>query len=346
MDFSNIVIEGFSPNCLMGVIGAVAKYKYNESNINRLFFHHSYVYEKKEEVKYLEETEGLNVWFSRELPIKKEEFSKRLMDYYGLCHYTAAYSEFDDMLEVIQCLNNANEPVMVEIDFFYMKKHRYYQKVHDQHMMIIYNIDFENRYFEVCEAVFGYIRIGFEEYYEYFKEVKFNRNRDIFIMILKRAEKDKNNTSYIENFIKDIDKSLNNLTIKNTQTLGLEAFNNFSEDFIHLIKSDKCSNNFFVPGMWVFMCDCLNNAKFITEFKNVCTDFYSKELDEIKKCFNKSNRKWFTITTALNQVYKQNADDFVKVFHELMELDKIIVDRLQTLNTQLVDYSHRKKENI
>lgn len=173
-----MMIEGFAPTCLMGVTGAISNYKGYVENINRLYFHSSYVYEKKKEDIYDSDENKMNVVFSRELPLQKEEFTERLSYYYGLDYYFKEVMEFDEMLDIIEEHLKNDEPVMMEIDFFFMEKHKYYNKYHDQHMMIVEGIERDKKILMICEAIYGHFEMPFSEYQVYFNDVVQNRKRN------------------------------------------------------------------------------------------------------------------------------------------------------------------------
>lgn len=339
MNGENLRIESFTPNCLLGVTGAVAYKKYKIENLYRLYFHHSYIYEKKLEVKYLPETGGLNVLFTRKLPVSKEIFINRLSDYYNLFHKYYGYFNYTNFIKDIAQLISDDEPLMIEIDFFFMKKHRYYRKVHDQHMMIIYNVDFEQRQFSVCEAVFGYFNMSFDEYFEYFSDVIEHRNRGIFVLTLNRNNSNKESRININYFIDDIDKSLDNLIADN----GLKSLNDFCDDLSLFLKSNDNQNNFFVPGMWVFMCDSMNNVNFINQFKKDYPDFNSDALEAVRKSSIITNRKWFYLTLAFNDISKYKTEDLVNAFDKIKDADNKFAFNLKLLKDDLINY---KAKNI
>lgn len=338
MNCKDLHIDGFSPNCLFGVTGAVARSKYMIENINRIYFHHSYIYEKDGEVKYLPDVNSLNICFTREIPISKDSFIDRLLYYYALTHSYTSYSDFECMVNDIARLNASGEPIMIEIDFFFMKKHRFYNKVHDQHMMIIYDVDLEKKQFSVCEAVFGQIKISFEEYYEYFKDVNENRNRGVFVLLLGKKDGCNTNKIKIDYFISDIEKTLENLV----SLEGLTRFNQFSNDFISFLQKANYNNNFFIPGMWVFMCDSMNNVNFINEFKKDYTDFKSNALEDIRKYFIIINRKWFYLTMALNDLVRYKIEDLSKALESINDAETGLVTSLQLLKNDLIKYKELK----
>lgn len=337
MNGKDLHIDGFSPNCLVGVTGAVARSKYMIKNINRIYFHHSYTYQNNGEIKYLPDVNSLNICFTREIPISKDSFIERLFYYYALTHSYMIYSDFEYMVNDIARLNAFGEPIMIEIDFFFMKKHRFYKKVHDQHMMIIYDVDLEQKQFSVCEAVFGQIKISFEEYYEYFKDVNENRNRGIFVLRLSKKNGYDSHKIRIDYFIKDIEKTLENLVYSD----GLSLFNQFSNDFINFLEKGNYDNNFFIPGMWVFMCDSMNNVNFINEFKNDYIDFESTALDEVRKCSIITNRKWFYLTMALNDIGKYKIEDISKALKSIEDADTELVRNLKLLKNDLIEYNNK-----
>lgn len=342
MNINELSIEGFSPNCLMGVTGAVAKYKYNVKNINRLYFHHSYVYEKNDKVDYNIQTGGLDVCFSRELPISKDDFSSRLYDYYGLSHQYKKYSDFEQLIQDIDKITKNGEQVMIEIDFYFMKKHRFYHKVHDQHMMIIYGVDFDKQCFRVCEAVFGHVDFEFTDYKNYFDVVVNNRKREIYTLTLVKKELGNQKVQPKINILKfgeDIDKTLKNLSQDSTSKVGIGALIEFRKDFLQFIKNkEEGINNFFIPGMWVFMCDGMNCVNFINEFRNDYTDFPKGNISDIRKYCIIINRKWYYITMALNNVNRNELTGYKKALDDILRTEKLLVEKLRMLRQELLSY--------
>lgn len=323
-----LTIEGFASNCLMGVIGAISKYKGYTENINKLYFHSSYVYKKMEDALYDVEQNRMNVEFSRELPMKKETFMKRLNYYYGLDFFYQEFSDFDKLVNVLEQNIKNDEPVIVEIDFFFMTKYRHYQKVHSQHMMIIEDIDREKEKFQVCEAVLGHFDMPFSEYQAYFQDVIQNRKRNVYLLKVRKTESDVYIKICKEWFLEDIDVTYKNLSEPENSGIGMHAFTNFRDDFMQLLQVGMCRNDIIIPGMWVFMCDNMNNVNFIQEWKKGYPDFHSDALENVKKSSVVINRKWFYITMALKDISKYKQKDFEKAF---LAIEKEEVEKVQNL---------------
>lgn len=341
MNISELTAETFCPNCVLGVTGAVAKYKYNIANINRVCFHHSYVYGKKDKVSYDMESEGLNIWFSRDLPISKEDFSKRLLQYYGLGHRYKMYSVFGEIIQDILSASQSRELFAAEIDCYYMKKHRFYHKVHDSHMMIVYGVDFNKKRLNIFEPIFGHDVLEISEYKEYFDDVVNNINREVYALILVQKfhgdnqREDKINLQY---FKEDIDKSLTNLSQLNNNTIGIGALKDFKTDLLDFIQNRKEVNKFYVPGMWTFMCDAMQGVNFIDEFRNDFFDFPKDNLDEVKKCCTILNRKWYYITMGINEVNRHKVSDFEKALDDIISTEEILQKKLTALKLDIVNY--------
>ena len=327
-------IDAFSSNCLMGVTGAIARYLYKIENLNRMYFHHSYTYQKQETVKIDHEKNCMNVWFSREIPMEKEQFVNRLAYYYGLEYLYAKYSNFDSMINDIAKLIAKGQPVMIEIDFFFMRAHRYYKKIHDMHMMIIYDIDFDRSVFHICEAVFGYMEMEFDEYLEHFNEIISNRQREINILLLKRKSENIQKIN-LDNFKADVDKTLNNLV----KGEGISDFLLFKRDFLDLMRHKKKISNISIPGMWVFMCDHLNNYSFIKEFEKDHRHFKSSSLEKIKEHSVALNRKWFQLYMMLNEARNHTCDRYIKILDDIEEKDQLFLTNLLLLQEELRSYS-------
>lgn len=323
-----MAIEGFAPTCLMGVTGAICEYKGYSDNVNRLYFHSSYVYEKKDENIYDSDENKMNVMFSRELPLKKEEFMERFSHYYGLDYFFKEVSKFDELLDIIEEHLNNNEPVMMEIDFFFMAKHRYYAIAHDQHMMIVEGIDREKKILQICEAIYGHFEMPFSEYRAYFDDVIQNRNRNVYLLLVKKNKKNSENIIRKEWFLHDLEKSYNNLSDNKNASLGMSALRDFKNDLLEIIKSGKCKNGIIIPGMWVFMCDNMNNVNFIQELKKDYPNFHSEVLEDLRKACVVINRKWFYISMALLHFGKYKYEDFEKTF--------ITIEKTEIKKTELI----------
>ena len=341
MNINELSVENFCSNCLMGVTGSVANYKYNIKNINKLYFHHSYVYQKQDKVDYDIASEGLNVWFSRELPISKEDFSKRLLEYYELGHCYKTYADFEKMLQDISKINQSGELVMIEIDCYYMKKHRFYHKVHDQHMMIIYGIDFNKKCLNVFEPIFGHIEFEWSEYKDYFDDVMNNRNREIITLILMgkfTSNSLKENKINLKHFTDDIDKTLVNLSQHSDSTTGIGALKEFKKDLLDFLQIRKDVNNFFIPGMWSFMCDAMNCANFIDEFQKDYPDFPKENVNEVKNCCILLNRKWYDIFMGINEVDRHKISDYEETLNTILNSEEILYQGLTTLKKDISEY--------
>lgn len=333
-----LIIEGFAPNCLMGVTGAIVKYKGYTENINRLYFHASYLYERKEGKIYYPEKNTMNVEFSRELPMTKEVFQERLRGYYGLEYFYHEYSDFEEMVSVLEEYTRLGEPIMVEIDFFFMKKYRHYGNVHSQHMMIVEKIDREKKVFHVCEAVFGHFEMPFEEYFSYFQDVIQNRRRNVFLLKVSKKSQVKHAKIHPEWFLKDLEKTQMNFMEATNAVKGMRALINFKADFMSLFEEGILQDDLVVPGMWVFMCDNMNNVNFIQEWKLDYPDFISSAMENIRKSSIIINRKWFYISMALKDLKKYTSKDFEKAFAAIEKADGDLVDNIEPLKVDIMNY--------
>lgn len=331
-------IEGFAPNCLMGVTGAISTYKGYTENINKLYFHSSFVYKKMEGSIYQKEKNCMNVEFSRELPLSKEQFMERLRKYYSLEYFFNEYTEFNDFIEEVEAYTRKEGPIMAEIDFFFMRKYSHYQKVHSQHMMIFEGIDREKKVFHVCEAVFGCFDMPFDEYRAYFQEVIQNRKRKVYLLRVKRLNFNRIQKVNKEFFIEDIDRTYRNLSQDSIPNVGMNALKEFKKDFLYVLEEEKCESNIVIPGMWVFMCDHMNNVNFIQEWKMDYKDFDSESLENIRKISIMLNRKWFYISTTLKDIKVNTAKDIKNVFLSIEELEYDLMHSLEILKTELESY--------
>ncbi|WFR57114.1 hypothetical protein QA584_26470 [Anaerocolumna sp. AGMB13025] len=340
-DINDLKIEGFSPNCLMGATCAIAKYKYDVDNVNKLFFHHSYIYQKGAEVLYLPQIGGLNVWFSREVPISKEEFCKRFYNYYGITHYTADYYDFFKLTNDLTQLNMQHEPVIVEIDFYYMRNHDYYKKLHEQHVMIVYEVDWERKCFQVSDAILGFSSIYFDEFKEYFDDVVLNRNRPIHILSIKKDKLEEKVN--IQNFIEDINRSLYNL--KDQDKFGLTCLNVFIEDLVNVINIEKEAEALIIPGSWAFMCDSMNCMKFIEEFEKDYPEYKLHVLNEIRKDFTQLYRMWFSFSMGIKEI-KINHKGFENNLKKICEIEKPLITKLERLSYELELLSFYRESEV
>jgi hypothetical protein len=318
-------IESFSPNCLMGTVGAVAKYKFAIPNINKLYFNHSYCYiTSGGQVDFLQDSHFLNINLSRELPINKNFFVKRLKEYYGLDLSYKGYHSFNELINDVTYFTSIGEPLLTEIDFFYLKGHYFYHKTHDQHMMIIYGVDLKQKCLKVSEAIFGHMDFSLEDYQAFFEEVSNKIQRPFYLMLV-NSSLVTNNKINLQYLSYDLKLSLNNL---NHEQHGKAALKSFIEDLdcFYQTNSTTLKKTFYITGIWVFMCNSMNNFKFMQELEIDYPSLNKHLITEIKKLMTQLNRKWFCVTMDIeNSISKLDfsvTKNIMPTLNEILNLEK------------------------
>lgn len=297
LDFS---IEGFSPHCLAGAAGAIAKYKYGIKNLNKLFFHHSYLY-RKEQALRLDETGCLNIELTRELPVSRQEFARRLLYYYGLQFHYKEYHSFPALLDDMLHLTGHGEPAVLEIDLFFNRQHTFYMHRHEQHVAIVYGVERRKNAFLTVDSLLGQSEISFSDYERYMAWAGANGGRAVNLLTVDRTQATERRID-IDCIHRDINHSLQNLS-QNSSRKGLGALKEFTGDFTaYLTEEGSTAGKIIIPGSWAFMCDTMSCVKWLKEFvlddpRSICA-----ATQEVKELYTRIGRTWFAITSQLNQI--------------------------------------------
>lgn len=316
-------IDSFSHNCLMGTLGAIVNYKFMIQNIYKLFFGYSYSYKKHASlIDFVTNTNVLNITFSREFPTNKKNFLHRLKRYYGIKPIYKEYLEFPHVLEDISYLVARDEPIITEIDFYYVKKHFYFHTFHEPHMMIIRGLDHNRISMPVVEAVFGRFDFPVKDYQDYFNYVIASRKRPMYLWTIRQESIQSTKIDKIE-LIKDLKLTLDNLN-SDQESNGLRGLNLFIEDFKKFYKKNQVNKRkpFSIPEIWVFMCSAMHNYRFLKQLESDHINLNNTLLKKLQEKMVMLNRKWFAVNMTI--VKSLEADDFSQTNDILHWLNTIL----------------------
>ena len=335
---SKLKIPGFSPNCLMGAVAAVAQHQLGINGaLERLYFCHTFRYTKRAPTLAVEDALPLlNASFTRELPLSKDEFAHRLRHYYCIELLNKEYRAFDELLDDLAWLTSAGELPLTEIDFFHMRRHPYFRAFHDQHMMVVTGVDRERRQLAVCEAVFGDAPFSLDDYRGFFDEVTHEIRRPFYLALVRRTPGNPAKLS-LEQLRHDLQFSLANLHAR-APDQGLLALEAFVEDMASFCtpRQRPCR----IYGMWVFMCDLMNNLRFAGQLK--CD--YPALADQpwfktLERSLNVLSRRWFSVTTdldaALDRGDSQMPPNTMSNLRMILADERQLVEQLGQLETLL-----------
>lgn len=336
---AKIKIAPFVPNCLMGVVEAVAKFKYDIQSLDKLYFSHTFEYEEKTN-GYMDENNVLNFRLFRQLPLDKKEFTQRLFYYYGIKLLSKSYKRFEILQKDIEFFIKNDEPILIEIDLYFAQKHRMYHKVHNMHMMIIYGINAKEGTYLVCESIFGNYEFPLSDLRDYFCSVR-NNNREFYLLTVDGSPGIKNIISK-KKLLDDLNSTLDNLGA-NDNHYGIKALQQYTSKFYKFYEWNKKWKQqvYFMPGIWSFTCDAMNCFKFMNQVENDLLYLKTNVLSEIKKRFTLLNRKWFLI--VFNMEESQNKHDFSKTdravqdFKDICILEKELYSLLSDFRLQIED---------
>lgn len=327
---SNLKIASFSPHCLIGTIEAVSRIKYGLPNINRLFFNYSFQYEKYgESISFLPEAGILNVFFSREMPLEENDFRRRLERYYGLVLYYKPFFEFNDLLRNLSSITEASEFVMTEIDLYGVRRHPFFRKRHEGHMMIVTSVSQLAASLDVVDGFFGHHEFSLEDYEACFRDVR-TRNRPFHLLAVVRRH-DRKETIDKTELLQDLDRTLANLTSDRSDR-GLRALTMFLQDLdrFYAVNSKPQERPFLVPGFWAFMCNSMNNARFLTELEKDLTSVPLERIQELRAHMLWLNRRWFVLNLAMESSSREN--EFEPMRNIRAGLHQILANEARTLN--------------
>lgn len=312
-DFS---IEKFCPHCLIAATGAIVGYKYNINNLNRLFFHHSYLYYKEMDL-CIDRIGCINIEFTRELPLHLEEFERRLTYYYGLSLFYQEFCNFERLMYDIQYIINQGEPVILEVDLYFWRNHLFFQNRHEQHVVVVYGMS-QNSFLTV-DSILGKSQILFDDYAEYMKWAQYNDSRQVNILVVERTNVMEKCISLMYG-IEDIERCLENMN-QSHPNMGLTALKNFSVDLLSLIKEEKSAKRIIVPGSWAFMCDTMTCAKWLKEFMELYSDDTFQVMCKTRELCIKIGRYWYALSSHLNN-YSGNYSDVQRYLDNIYEYEK------------------------
>ncbi|MCZ1264763.1 DUF1839 family protein [Paenibacillus tundrae] len=339
MDFDRkkLSIENHS-FCLLGVVDAVARYKYDVSNIDKLYFSHTYQYDKYEDkINFQNNSNMLNINFSRQLLFNKEECIQRLMNYYGIEIVYKGYELYDELVKDIEHFSKLGGLLLTEIDIFYINKDKNYHEINDQHVLIITDIDKDQGLLHVLDNKFGFFDLPMVDYKDFFLDVKERIKRPLYLMLVKRDNIINNKINKIELF-KDINLTVENRNSENKK-YGCKALKAFFEDYLDFLEwnNETLMKEFSIPGLWTINADLRNNLKFLDEFSRDNVDFNSTLLSDIKRKITLLIRKWSMFNRTI-YIYKPNK--------EYIEMTKSIFNEIILLESEMNNLLHNFKHII
>ncbi|GAA0375660.1 DUF1839 family protein [Paenibacillus motobuensis] len=310
--------------CLLGVIGAVARYKYDVSNINKLYFSHTYQYEKQEDkIRFQKNSDLLNINFSRQIILNKEECIKRLRGYYGIEIVYKEYKLFDELMIDIEYFSSIGELILTEIDMFYVSKDRSYHEVNDQHVMIIHNIDKHKGLINVMDNKYGFFDLPIVDYKDFFVEVTERIKRPLYLMLVKR-DRLKYNIINKNELFKDISLTIQNRKNENKK-YGVKALSIFFEDYLEFLtwNNETLRKEFSIPGLWTINADLRNNSQFLDEFAKENVVFNNVLLSDIKRNLSLLIKNWsiFNRTIYIYKPTKDYIENTKSIFNEIIRLE-------------------------
>jgi hypothetical protein len=301
-------IDSFSPNCLMGTAGAVARVMFGVPNLSKLFFNHSYVYRAPPVGLCLHAgSDILEATFTRELPLTKEAFLDRLARYYGITFLHKPYTEFGALTDDLARLAAQRLPVLSEIDFFHVPGHPFYRQHHDGHMMIVTGRGHTPGTLRVVEAVFGEQDFPLTDYRAAFEDARC-RGRPFYLVSLEQFEK-RDRPLDAEAILSDLERSLTNLESPQAGQ-GRQALAHFAEDFARFHDENSASPQrpFLIPGVWAFMCTAMNNARFLAELAaEAALDNLAEIVEWLRRKMFWLNKKWFAFNLAMERSMQERA---------------------------------------
>lgn len=335
---AKLKVPGFSPNCLVGAIAAVAQHQLGlVGGLERLYFCHTFRYAKQAAILAAEGPIALlNASFTRELPVTKDAFADRLRRYHCLEVLHKGYWRFDELLDDLAELTAAGELPLTEIDFFHVRQHPYHHVLKEQHMMVVYGLDREHGHLAVCEAVYGHTRFPLDDYQAFFEEVTQALKRPFYLAVAKRTPGAAEKIS-LEDVLHDVDLSLANLTAPSPDR-GITALQHFIDDLSAYLAEPRPP--FRIYGLWVFMCDFMNNLRFVGELERDHPVLATQPwLGPLKRSLTTLNRKWFSVTTELDAAAARGdalaPPSVLPTLREILVEERACLEHLEALRASL-----------
>lgn len=334
LDMNLLKIKPFSPNCLLGSVEAAAKVQFCTPNFDRLYFRHSFEYKKRDEC-FINSNGVLNFRINRELPISKEMFMHRILYYYGISVLYKEYKDFKVLLQDLQWLSKGKSVLITEIDFYYVNKHRFYQKANAQHTMIIHSVN--NDTLGVCEAIFGNYWFPMSDYEAFFYEVTQQKMRPFYLMAVRQSEPIEYPLTNFSFLREDLVRTLRNLNHRDD--MGVAGLRQFIEQFkkFQEINLNGKREIFYMPGMWTFACDAMANMAFISQLIKDYPEYATDTWQELRILLTKLNRLWFALTLSMESAIKHQeimkTVDMAEQFMEVYTLETklaMLISKFQT----------------
>lgn len=320
--FQDLRIADFSPNCLMGTGEAIARARLGIDSLDRLFFNHSFVYDRHPDGLGFDAAPVLNSSFSRALPLDKAAFLDRLAWCYGLEFAHKSYDAFAALKADLDRLAAARVPVISEIDFHVFQGHPFCGKRHEGHMMIVRGPGAQPDTYAVVDAVFGRSDFPVRALAACFAERR-ARERPFYLIHLRRVA-DHDRPLPRAQVLADLSGSLANLTSPAPQ-LGLRGLSAFVGDLSAWLPG--ASGLGIVPGFWAFMCNARNNLRFLAALDPALRAAAAPQIAALEADLGWLYKRWFALNLAMESAASEppmagggDGDEAAKLLYGLREV--------------------------
>ncbi len=287
-------IADFSPNCLMGTGEAIARARLGIDSFDRLFFNHSFVYDRHPDGLGFDSAPVLNSSFSRALPLDKAAFLDRMAWCYGLEFAHKGYDDFATLKADLDRLGAARLPVISEIDFHVFAGHPFCGKRHEGHMMIVRGPGAHPGTYAVVDAVFGHSDFPVRALASCFAERR-ARGRPFYLIHLRRVA-DHDRLLPREQVLADLSGSLANLSSPEPH-LGLRGLAAFAGDLSTWLPGAPGLG--IVPGFWAFMCNARNNLRFLAALDSGLRAVAGPQISALEADFGWLYKRWFVLNLTM-----------------------------------------------
>lgn len=300
-------IDRYIPNCLFGILQAIAQYQFGVPDFHKAYFNHSFVYRKEPLVPLaIGEGDALNIFFHRQDLLGKEGMLNRLEHYYGVRTETTEAGDFEVLLRELTDRFRAGRPVAVYADYFYVPGRRWYRVAHNPHMVCLYGFDPIAGEFLASDQLLGKFQLPLRDLRDCFDSVR-ESGRGYGMTIVAHAEEKPVPVS-ADFLARDLTTSLANLSDVSgcpdaSGLSGLAALREFTRDLTGFFRNRRPdAKPFAIPGLWIISHEIAFMRKFLRKLDRANQPLSVRDaLDRIEPLLSKSFELWYGIDMTIEK---------------------------------------------
>lgn len=322
-EISDLRIDRFSPQCFIGNVEALCRWKFGIPDLGRLWIGHNTAYLRRwSTMGCLEDGKTLNVALGR-LLLDQETILGRLRQYHGICLRTKPYMDLNAAKEDLHTAFRQGDALITEMDHFYLPGRREYHRNGGQHTIILYGFSETGQAFLASEQMLGNIRFPLEDYSDYIQDLVIRRGMQLHLVRVTRPDSGTGRLD-LAAVQRDLDWTVTDWEAGNGR-LGLSALRAFLKDISAFLDSREgaTSSPLYLPGMWTFSHEKAHAVKFLKAFrKDFAAEHLSDLLAEMESLLHQLQGRWLEADLKIEMGLNRNNAAFSV---EAMEIIRLIL---------------------